>query len=100
MVWKPSNPLHLYLYKRQEPERINVRIHRRLDDDGFPKGNGRRVQLQLRRKILDSGRRVWIADFKAPDRRRFYLDTHAAWQDVEGCGGRQYLDMVFHIRRK
>lgn len=100
MAWNPNNPLHLYLYKRQEPERVKVRTYRRLGDDGFPVGNGRRAQLHLRRKVLDNGRRIWIADFNAPDRRRLYLDARAVWRDVEGCGGAQSLDMVFHIRRK
>lgn len=100
MAWNPNNPLHLYLYKRQEPERVKVRTYRRLGDDGFPVGNGRRAQLHLRRKVLDNGRRIWIADFSAPDRRRLYLDARAVWQDVEGCDVSQSLDMVFHIRRK
>lgn len=100
MAWNPDNPLHLYFYKRQEPEKVRVRTYRRLDDDGFPAGNGRRARVTLRRKVLDSGRRIWIGDFTAPDRRRLYIDALAAWEDVEGCGGTQYLDMAFHIRRR
>ena len=100
MVWNPNNPLHLYLYKRQKPKNVKVRIHRRLGNDGFPEGRGRRVQVHVRRKILDNGRRVRIADFKLSDRRRFYVDARAVWRDIEGCGGSQSLDMVFHIRRK
>ena len=100
MLWNPNNPLHLYLYKRQEPDRVRVLMNRRLDDDGFPSGRARRAEINLRRKTLDSGRRIWIADFTAPDRRRWYLNARAVWRDVEGCGGTQYLGMALHIRRK
>jgi len=100
MAWDPQNPLHLYLYKRQEPDKIRVRMHRRLDDDDFPTGRVRRPEIRLRRKILDSGRRIWIADFTAPDRRRWYVSARAVWQDAEGCEVDQYLDMALHIRRK
>jgi hypothetical protein len=100
MPWNPENPLHLYLYKRQKPDKVGVRMHRRLDDDDFPTGRGRRAEISLRRKVMDSGRRIWIADFTAPDRRRWYLSARAVWQDVEGCGGAQSLDMALHIRRK
>ena len=98
MPWNPENPLHLYLYKRQKPDKVRVRMHRRLDDDDFPSGRGRRAEISLRRKIMDSGRRIWIADFTAPDRRRWYLSAKAVWQDVDGCG-LQYLEMALHIRR-
>jgi hypothetical protein len=100
MTWNPENPLHLYFYKRQKPDKVKVRMHRRLDDDDFPAGRGRRAEISLRRKTLDNGRRIWIADFTAPDRRRLYLSARAVWQDVEGCGGPQSLDLDFHIRRK
>lgn len=100
MVWNPKNPLHLYFYKRQKPDRVKVRMHRRLDDDDFPTGRGRLARIGLRHKTLDNGRRIWIADFLGPDRRRLYLSARAVWQDVEGCGGPQSLDMDFHIRRK
>jgi len=99
MAWSPDNPLHLYFYKRQEPERVKVLMHRRLDSDDFPKGRGRRADVSLRRKTLDSGRRIWVADFTAPDRRRLYVSARAVWQDVEGCGVSQSLNMAFHIRR-
>jgi hypothetical protein len=100
MLWNPENPLHLYLYKRQKPDKVRVLMHRRLDDDDFPTGRARRAEINLRRKSLDSGRRIWIADFIAPDRRRWYLSARAVWQDVEGCGGAQSLDMALHIRRR
>jgi len=100
MLWNPNNPLHLRLYKRQEPDRVKVLMHRQLDSDDFPKGRGRRAEIELRRKTMDSGRRIWIADFTAPDQRRWYLSARAVWHDVEGCGGPQSLDIAFHIRRK
>ena len=99
MTWSPDNPLHLYFYKRQEPDRVNVVTHRRLDSDDFPTGRGRRADVRVRRKTLDSGRRIWIADFTAPDRRRLYVSVRVVWQDVEGCEARQSLDMAFHIRQ-
>jgi hypothetical protein len=100
MLWNPENPLHLFLYKRQKPDKIRILMHPRLDDDDFPTGRVRHAEISLRRKTLDSRRRIWIADFTAPDRRRWYLSAQAVWQDFEGCGGAQSLDMALHIRRK
>ncbi len=100
LEWNPENSLHLFMFKRQKPDKVRIRMHRRLNDDGLPAGNGRRARVHLRRKVLHDGHRIWIADFKAPDRRRLYLDARTVWRDVEGCGGPQSLDMAFHIRRK
>ena len=100
MTWSPDNPLHLYFYKRQEPDSVRVLMYRRLDDRDLPTGRARRAEIDLRRKTLDSGRRIWIADFMAPNLRRLYVSVRAVWQDVEGCEDRQSLDMDFHIRRK
>ena len=100
MTWNPSNPIRLYLYKKQKPKKVKVRMHRRLDEDGSPQGKGRRARIRLRDKVLDNGRRIWIAKFRGPDVRHLFLSARAVWQDVEGCNVSQSLDFAFHLRRR
>lgn len=99
MRWNPERKIHLRLFKRQRPDDIRIKMHRRLAQDGLPAGRGKRADINLRRVRLDGGRRIWIAGFEGLDARHLFLDAYAEWSDVEGCGGSQSMSLAFHLKR-
>jgi hypothetical protein len=100
MRWRPHQKVHLRLFKRHKPNKLRIRMYRRLDDHGYVTGKSRGAAYNLRRVTLD-GRRIWIAGFFARPRRarHLYLDVHVGYRDVEGCGGMQSMSLAFHLRR-
>jgi hypothetical protein len=75
--WRSHQKVHLRLFKRHKPNKLRIRMYRRLDDHGYVTGKSRRAAYNLRRVTLD-GRRIWIAGFFARPRqaRHLYLDVH------------------------
>ena len=100
MTWRPHRKIHLRLFKRHRPTRLVIRMYRRLGDDDYVAGKGRRADYRLRRVRLN-GRRFWIAGFYGPRKaNHLYLDVHVKYKDVEGCGGTQSMELAFHLLRR
>ena len=92
--------IHLRLFKCHKPTRLVIRMYRRLDNDDRPAGRSRRADYRLRRVRLN-GRLVWIAGFYGrPKARHLYLDVHVEYEDVDGCGGTQTMELAFHLLRR
>ena len=100
MTWHPHRKIHLRLFNRHKPTRLVIRMYRRLDDDDRAAGKPRRADYRLQRVRRD-GRRFLIAGFFGPRAaRHLYLAVHVEWEDVDGCGGTQSMDLAFHLRRE
>lgn len=99
MTWRPHRKIHLRLFKRQEPARLVIRMYRQLGEFG-PAGKARRADYRLRRVHRDD-RRFWIAGFFGRRKaRHLYLAVHVEYEDVDGCGGPQWMKLAFHLRRR
>ncbi|MDQ3661456.1 MAG: hypothetical protein M3454_10430 [Actinomycetota bacterium] len=100
MTWRPHRKIHVRLYKRHKPTRLVIRMYRRLDDDGRPAGKPRRADYRLQRVSRDA-RRFWIAGFHGRRKaHHLYLAVRVEYEDVDGCGGTQSMDLAFHLRRR
>lgn len=100
LVWRPHRKIHLRLIKRHKPTRLVIRLYRRLDEDDGVAGKSRRADYRLRR-VRVQGRRIWIAGFFGLRKaRHLYLAVHAEYEDVDGCGGTQTMELAFHLRRR
>ena len=100
MTWRPHRKIHLRLFKRHRPTRLVIRMYQRLDDDGHLAGKHRRASYRLQRARRE-GRRFWIAGFYGPSKaRHLYLAIHVEYEDVDGCGGTQSMELAFHLRRR
>ena len=100
MTWRPHRKIHLRLFNRHKPTRLVIRMYRRLDDDDRAAGKPRRADYRLQRVRRD-GRRFLIAGFFGPRAaRHLYLAVHVEWEDVDGCGGTQTMELAFHLLRR
>jgi hypothetical protein len=100
MTWRPHRKIHLRLFKRHKPTRLVIRMHRRLDKMGRPAGKPRRADYRLKR-VRRGDRRFLIAGFSGPRRaRHLYVAAHVEWEDIDGCGGTQSMNLAFHLRRR
>ena len=99
LVWRPHRKIHLRLFKRHKPTRLRIRMYRRLDGRSVA-GRPRRADYRLRRVHRDD-RRFWIAGFHGRRKaRHLYLAVHVEYEDVDGCGGTQSMELAFHLRRR
>lgn len=99
MTWRPHRKIHLRLFKHHKPTRLDIRMYRRLGEYG-PAGKPRRATYRLQRARRD-GRRFWIAGFFGRRKaHHLYLDIHVEYEDVDGCGGTQSMELAFHLRRR
>lgn len=100
MTWRPHRKIRLRLFKRHKPTRLVIRTYRRLDNDDRPAGRQRRADYRLRRVHRDD-RRFWIAGFYGRRKaHHLYLHVHVEYEDVDGCGGTQSMELAFHLLRR
>ena len=100
LVWRPHRKIHLRLFKRHKPSQLSIRMYRRLDNDDRLAGKSRRAAYRLRRVRLQ-GRPAWIAGFYGWRKAsHLYLSVHVEYEDVDGCGGTQTMELAFHLLRR
>jgi hypothetical protein len=100
MTWRPHRKIHLRLFKRHKPTRLVIRMYRRLDGNGGPAGKPRRADYRLQRVRRDDRRFLIAGFFGRRTARHLYLAVHVEWEDIDGCGGTQSMDLAFHLRRR
>lgn len=97
MAYEAGHRARIRFFKRHRPTRVKIRVHRRVDEDGDPVGESHPVRHHLRRRRVND-RGVWDAVFRRHRIGHHYLYVQARWRDVQGCGGSQELDVLFHLR--
>jgi hypothetical protein len=85
------------LFKVERPKSLSLRAWAALDPEGYPAGPSTRIPLKLHAVRRSGVIRWWRATFRVTTDADLPLELNAAWRDVEGCGGDEYLGRGFHL---
>lgn len=92
-----GSTLRLRLREPERPDLFGISTYRKLDEDGFPRGNGRPLKVSLRRVVVDGRTVAWDALFVVGrPGQHYYLDAFGVWGD--GTAACRDASWAFHVR--
>lgn len=80
-MWVRSGAkLKIRIHFSERPEQFSIGAWRRVDENGFPKGDSERIKKRMKRVVRDGETKAWDALFRLDGARHYYISAFGRWE--------------------